>query len=104
MGKYTFFSSCVNWPIERGGLRELQDVIEKSIRISWRTLIRHVPVDEIRRSFPDYTYNGQVDVGCFHIKDDWSVSFHRSRYRGRWCYYVRWSAIEFVWIDREVRP
>ena len=32
------------------------------------------------------------------LKNDWSVSFHKSVYRGKPCYYVRWSAIEYIWL------
>lgn len=93
---YAHFSSCVNWPREQ--VDELVELIDRNLEITWKTFIRYVSVKEIREMFPDYTYTGQTGTGCFHIKDDWSVSFHRSRYRGLWCYYVRWSAIEFVWI------
>lgn len=29
---------------------------------------------------------------------DWSVSYHRSRLHGRAVYYLRWSAIEYVFV------
>lgn len=32
-----------------------------------------------------------------HLKDDFAVSFHKSRYRGRPCFYIRHSAIEHIW-------
>jgi hypothetical protein len=32
------------------------------------------------------------------LKGDWHVSYHRSIYRGRPCYYMVWSAIEYIWV------
>lgn len=31
-----------------------------------------------------------------YLRNDYAVSFHRSTYRGARCYYLRWSAIEYV--------
>ena len=30
---------------------------------------------------------------------DWHVSYHRSVYDGRPCFYLRWSGIEFIWTE-----
>lgn len=32
-----------------------------------------------------------------HLKDDWAVSYHKSVYSGRPCYFIRHSAIEYIW-------
>jgi len=32
------------------------------------------------------------------IDEDYSVSFHRSKFKGKRCYYVRWSGIEFIFV------
>jgi hypothetical protein len=31
------------------------------------------------------------------IKDDWHVSYHKSKYNGVACYYLVHSAIEYIW-------
>ena len=31
------------------------------------------------------------------LKDDWHVSYHRSVFRNRPCYYLVWSGIEHIW-------
>ena len=43
------------------------------------------------------------DMGYFvggerglHLKDDWAVSYHKSVYDGQPCYYIRHSAIEYI--------
>lgn len=32
------------------------------------------------------------------LKKDWAVGFYKSVFMGLPCYYVRWSAIEFIWV------
>jgi len=34
------------------------------------------------------------------IQNDFHVSYHKSYYRYKPCYYVRWSAIEFIWVKK----
>ncbi len=81
----------------------INDMIDRAREITWCTFIRHVPVDEVRRLFPTYSYHGELynpetgELTCpFHIKDDFAVSFWKSRYRGRLCYYVSHSGIEYI--------
>jgi len=35
------------------------------------------------------------------LKRDWHVAYFRSYYRGRPCYYMVWSAIEYIWVLNE---
>ena len=90
--KYHYFKSCVD---TRG--REvdwLRDMIDDGREITWRTFIKHVPVDEIRGLFPYYHWRG----GGLHIKDDWGVQFFRSKWNGRRCYYLNHSSIEYIFL------
>ena len=32
------------------------------------------------------------------LRTDWHVSFHKSVYQGKPCYYVQWSGIEYIWL------
>jgi hypothetical protein len=78
---------------------------EDPLQITWDTFRKHVPVDEVQRIFPSYSYQretynhvGELTIG-FHIKDDWAVGFFRSRYRGKRCYYISHSGIEYIFIQ-----
>ena len=87
---FHYLTNCVNVP--RRDVEALHDMIDRAREVTWRTLTRHVPVAEIRDHFPGYEYNGRG----LHIKDDWAVSFNKSKYKGKPCYYIRWSAIEYI--------
>jgi len=44
--------------------------------------------------------NGEWNIG-FHIKDDWAVSFCKSKYKGKPCYYIVHSGIEYIFLKEE---
>ncbi len=88
---YTYHTCCVNSTAELIG-----EMVDNAIEISYRTFIKHVPIEEIKELFPYYDFHGK---GGLNLKHDWAVSFHRSKYRGRRCYYMRHSSIEYIWIE-----
>lgn len=78
---------------------------EQEREITWETFRSHVPVSSVQDVFPMYSYRGEhynpwgeLTIG-FHIKDDWGVTFHKSKYRGKKCYFITHSAIEYIWTE-----
>lgn len=77
---------------------------ENAQTVTWETFRRHVPIHEVMGCFPYYSYRGEDNnpvtkeqtIG-YHIKDDWAVGFWRSEYRGKPCYYITHSGIEYIW-------
>lgn len=37
------------------------------------------------------------------LKQDWHVAYYKSVYRSRPCYFLVWSAIEFIWTEAEAK-
>ena len=70
-------------------------MVDSAIDITYDTFIKHVPWHEIADIFPFYCWNGRNGL---HIKSDYTVSFHRSKFKGKRCYYIRHSAIEYVFV------
>jgi len=64
--------------------------------IDYKDIREHIHQKELRILFPDYEWG--VPKGL-QLKDDWSVSFHKSIYNKLKCLYIRWSSIEFVWVQ-----
>lgn len=91
MKKFKFHTSCVGF---NDDLDILLDMINNSKEITWRTFLKHTDISEIRELFPHYDWHG---VGL-HIKDDFGVSFYKSKFKNKPCYYLCWSAIEFIFI------
>lgn len=83
---------------------DINEMKDKAIDITWDTFIKHVAWQSIQKVFSYYSYRGEHlnpqtgEQTCgFHIKDDYAVSFHRSKYKGKLCYYIRHSGIEYIW-------
>jgi hypothetical protein len=69
-------------------------MLDRAREITFRTFKRHC------QEFDGWCRGMSYSVGNergLHIKDDWAVSFHKSGYRGRPCYFVTHSAIEYIW-------
>lgn len=96
MKNYHFAFDCRQ---VKGYVPALRRMIDNGRSVTYRTLLKHVPVDELARLFPDYEWRPGIK-NELRLKDDWAVEFSRSHWRGERCYYVRWSGIEFVFLKR----
>jgi len=92
----TFYCSCVNWPREdvsaAGGLC---DMINHARMISRRTFLANVEPDSYRELETDLGYARNSRSGLSMARD-WAVSYHKSKLHGETVYYIRHSAIEYV--------
>ncbi len=87
--EYSFFTSCVGYPQNK--VNDLYNMIDAAIDIKPKTFFQYVDRKEVEQMLG---YDKIKDV--LKIDEDYSVSFHRSKFKGKRCYYVRWSAIEFI--------
>jgi hypothetical protein len=97
MKRLPFFSNCVNWPEKL--VDELREMIDRNITITRRTFLRHVDKATLAEIEKSLGYERR----SLTMAKDWAVSYHRSEVFGVRCYYFRWSAIEYVFVDREGR-
>lgn len=81
------------------------DMVDLVRQITWRTFLSHVEIGEVRWLFPDYSYRGEylgpdgMPTAPMHLKDDYTVSFWKSKYRGQLCYYICHSGIEYIFVE-----
>lgn len=82
---------------------DIREMLDLAREITWETFRKHVHWADVKEIFPDYSYKGEksneyrvLTIG-FHIKDDWAVSFWKSKYRGVPCYFITHSGIEYIW-------
>lgn len=90
--KKRFVFTCVS---PKGSVSQLNAAIDRAREVTWETFRNNISQDDLKECFPNYNWNG---IGGLHIKDDWSVSFHKTVWAGRRAYYVRHSAIEYFFI------
>ena len=85
-----FETTCVN---ARGD--DIIEMVDAERDITRNTFKRHVDKSELRELETQLGYEQHVSRGLI-MANDWHVSYHKSRYRGRPCVYFKWSAIEYV--------
>lgn len=63
---------------------------DSSIEITFTTFYKHVDKQEIKEMFPVYDK-------YMKIEDDYAVSCHRSKHKGKFYYFIKHSSIEYIW-------
>ena len=92
MKNYTYETCCVDSKAEW-----IDDMIDKAIDITYQTIKKHIKgLDEWEKSMGYVTGNKKG----LKLKNDYAVTFHRSKYRNKKCYYIKHSAIEFIFTER----
>jgi hypothetical protein len=98
--EYKFLGTCIHLPAIH-----VTRMVEHAKDVKYNTLEKYVTKEQLSHYFPDYYWgkSKKNDIGQKKIllKDDYAVSFHKSQYFDIPCYYVRWSAIEYVFIKTE---
>ena len=86
---YRFLTTCVDIPSE--DLEAFEEMMENAKSVTYETLRRHC---EGLREWEDMLGYGS----WLRMKDDYAVSFYKSTFKGKPCYYFDWSRIEHVWV------
>lgn len=76
--------------------RDITEMTDQSVRVGYQTMMRHCI--GLREWAKRMNYSYRKNQGLT-LKEDWHVSFCRSKYRGKLCYYVVHSAIEYIWVQ-----
>jgi len=83
--KYQFITDCVS-----SCAKDIHDMTDNAREITYETFRRYVDTRELEEMLG---YKGSG----LKIKNDWAVSFYRSKYRGKTCVYILWSSIEYIY-------
>jgi hypothetical protein len=91
---YQFETTCVN---STGALIDAMTSTAKEC--TYRTMRKHVgdAMVEIERQL-GYDVGHGREIGL-RLSKDWAVSYHRSTYDGRPCFYFVWSHIEHIFCE-----
>ena len=78
--------------------KDIREMVDLSIDITYETFIKHVPWEKLREIFTWYDWSPGKSDGL-RLKHDYMVSYSRSKYRGKPCYFITHSAIEYVFLQ-----
>lgn len=87
-----FLNSCVNTPKE--DVPALDAMIRQATDITRRTFLKHVNRDQLKDIERTLGYAEHPSQGLV-MANDFHVTYHRSYWRGKRCYYFVHSAIEY---------
>jgi hypothetical protein len=101
MKDYVYMIACPDmpwWPMNKSAGEQINDMVEVSVPVTYETMRRHC------EGLADWLLWKGVVTDRYgmvpRLKASPWVSFRKSWYDGIPCYYVDWSGIEFIWMDR----
>lgn len=94
--KFEYLTRCTE--LSQADVPDLHKMVNEGIEISFNTFRRACNWAPIARELGYRVGHGGREL---HIKDDWAVRFHRSFWCGKPCVYMKWSAIEFIFVEPE---
>jgi len=94
--KYHYYCSCVNWPKDDiSALGGLKDMIDAAHTISRKTFYQRIDYDELADFERRLGYARHWKRGLT-MSHDYHVTYHKSRLHGKPVYFIKHSAIEYV--------
>lgn len=89
MKAYQYETCCVN-----STAAKIHAMTDAARTVTLATLARHCA--GLQDWAREMTYAVGAERGL-HLKDDWAVSYHKSQYCGKPCFYIAHSCIEHIW-------
>lgn len=94
---FVLWKSCETIP--DGDLEAHQAMLHDSIDVTYETFRRNVGAHSLGEWAEAHGYVRDARHGLT-LKKDWHVNYSRSTWNGVKCYYLTWSAFEFIWRGR----
>jgi len=92
MNKKQLVTTCVS--ITEEEIDNHQDMISFAQEVTFGTFFKYVSLKDICMEF-GYKYGTHNKDGLL-LKDDWSVRYYKSNWKGKLCYYMQHSHIEYI--------
>ncbi len=89
---YRYWKSCVD--LEGPDILRLKRLFVSERPVTFDTFLSHCAGVQDWAREHGYMRNRQRGLT---LRQDSFVRFYRSEWRGERCYFIRWSAIEFIW-------
>lgn len=89
--KIWYRTCCVN-----STASAINAMVDRAREVTYRTFRKHVSAAVMDEWAANMGYDVGSRRGGLRLKADWHVSYHKSVYRGNNCWYIRHSAIEYI--------
>lgn len=88
---YRYRTNCVN-----AKALDIHKMTGQAKDITYETFVKHCHGLQEWCQQNGYSINPGKS-GNLTLKQDWAVTYYKSKYRGVKCYYMKHSAIEYIW-------
>ncbi len=92
---YYYHRNCTEFPNSGSSFDALVSMIDDAIDITYRTFFQYVSLEMVSRGLFDYAMHPR---GGLTLKNDWHVSYHRSKFGEKRCYFLQHSGIEYIFL------
>lgn len=73
---------------------DILEMVDKATQITYRTFCSHIKPEALKELIESLGYKR---LGL-SLKKDWAVSFYKSKYKNKPCYYLVHSMIEYIFV------
>jgi len=73
---------------------DIEAMVDQEKEISLRTMRKNCDISELEKLW-GYAIGHEKGL---HLKDDWAIRCFKSKYKGKPCYFICHSAIEYVYL------
>ena len=87
---FEYVTNCV----QERSVSALNDMIDSARSVTWATIKKHCA--GLQEFCADLGYTPGEEL---QIDTDWHVRFYKSKFKGRPCYYVDHSSIEYIFLE-----
>ena len=91
---YIYKYKCTDPGIKGKDINEMKDI---AIDVTYETMLKHCDIQGVMELFFSGVY-AQSKKDGLTIKNDWHIYYYKSIYRGKKCYYLRHSSIEYIFL------
>lgn len=94
MKDHVYLCCCVDLT-QRRDIDGLNQMIRDAREVKYETMLSHC------RGMLQWAREHQYELDRRYgltLRQDWHVSYHKSTILGEPCFFLRWSAIEFIWV------
>ena len=95
---YVYKCRCTDPDVKGEDINNMKQIAKD---ITYKTMMNHCDIKGIMELFFPGIYARSKKDGLT-IKNDWCISYSKSVYKGKKCYYLRHSSIEYIFLKEDL--
>jgi hypothetical protein len=93
---YVYLTNCVD---HKNG-EDINEMTDNAVEINYRTFAAHTNPESLDKVLGEVGLAGGHKTIRGKVMNDWHVQYFRSKFNGNRCYYLVYSGIEYIFVDK----